>query len=77
MKIKIPRYHAYDFFLTARYLYYCENCTIMSDQEYDHLEKEYEIELGQLPVGSDNKEDYPPHIRALGLYFKLSNQTKK
>lgn len=62
-----------DLVLAYRYLYYTKGISIMPDSEYDALEKE-EKEFGGGSklldsVGSDNPEDYPPHIRALALYL--------
>ncbi len=63
-----------DLVMAYRYLYYVRGISIMSDKDYDDIEKE-EIEFGnggkiltQL-VGSDSEEDYPHHIRALALYL--------
>lgn len=63
-----------DLVLAYRYLYYCKGISVVSDQVYDELEKE-ETEFAKcgefLKKGpsSDNPDDYPPHIRALGLYL--------
>lgn len=63
-----------DLVLAYRYLYYVQGISILSDQAYDDIEKE-EMEFGaggeilKEKVGSDRVEDYPPHIRALGLYL--------
>lgn len=63
--------HAY------RFLYYVKNISIISDKDYDALEREV-IEFDGVPQnsaifkpGSDNKEDYPDHIRSLALYLAL------
>ncbi len=72
-----------DLVLAHRYLYYCKNISLLSDQAYDSMEKE-EAEFGahgkilQTP-GSDNPADYQPHIRALALYlaFKYTSRKKK
>lgn len=71
-----------DLVLAYRYLHYCKGISIVSDFDYDALEKE-EIEFGQNgqilkeKVGSDNPEDYPNHVRALGMYlaFKYAERT--
>ncbi len=53
--------------LYHRYLYYVKCDPILSDYEYDRLEKKY---LDKYPesdilksVSSDREEDYPKHIR--------------
>jgi hypothetical protein len=73
-----------DLCLAYRYCYYCKNISIISDKAYDEIEAE-EKEFGRnaeilsKAVGSDNPEDYPPHIRALGMYliFKYAEQKKE
>jgi len=70
-----------DLVLAYRYLYYVHATSIMSDQAYDMLEKE-EIEFGDggkilETVGSDRAEDYPPHIRALGMYLAFKYAKRK
>ena len=71
-----------DLTLAYRYLYYVQGISILSDEAYDRLEKE-ETEFGaggqilEKMVGSDKSEDYPPHIRALGLYLGFKYGTKR
>lgn len=48
--------------LAHRYLYYVLGAPVISDQEYDDLERLYGESLG---VGSDLPSDYPPYIIAL------------
>lgn len=71
--------------LAHRYLYYVRNTPVVSDEDYDTIEKEV-LEFGGVPrnsllrkPGSDNAKDYPEHIRALGMYliFKYAKVTKK
>lgn len=74
-KPKGPTQFDLDLLLAARYLYYCHSISIMSDYDYDMAEKEYELVHGQMSkVGSDCADHYPPHVRALGLYFSLSGR---
>jgi hypothetical protein len=70
-----------DLIMAYRYLYYVQSISLLSDKAYDDLEKE-ELEFGAgseilKKPGSDNPEDYPPHIRALALYigFKYGKRT--
>lgn len=73
-----------DLVLAYRYLYYVRGISIMSDKDYDDIEKE-EMEFGNGGkilselVGSDSEEDYPHHIRALALYlcFKYCKKGEK
>lgn len=83
----------YDLLRACQFLYYVEASSILSDFEFDHLEKEVAAQGMKLPVGSDNSDAYDPAIRALGchlmapdadtaarsldLYFKLSMPRKK
>jgi hypothetical protein len=54
--------------------YYCHHRNIVSDEEYDQMEKDYEMINGAntIPVGSDNPRDYTEAQRALALYFLFS-----
>lgn len=61
--------------MACRYAYYCHATSIISDQHYDELEKEYEVLHGKLPVGSSKKEDYTPAQRSLAMYFLFSGRT--
>lgn len=70
-----------DLVMAYRYLYYVRGISIMSDTDYDEVERtakdRSELAKMQLEkVGSDRAEDYPPHIRALALYlaFKYSGR---
>lgn len=72
-----------DMVLANRYLYYVEKTPVLSDQSYDALEKEVR-EFCKCPLdsdvfkpGSDKREDYPDHIRALGLYLIFKYAKKK
>lgn len=71
-----------DLVLAYRYLYYCKGISMVPDYTYDQLEaEEKEFGAGEKmleAVGSDNPEDYPPHIRALGMYlaFKYAEKEK-
>lgn len=63
-----------DILLAFRFCYYVHSISIIPDQDYDkwetaHMKSHPESKL--LDVGSDNKDDYSPRIRALGLYFAL------
>jgi hypothetical protein len=71
-----------DLILAYRYCYYVKGVSIVTDQAYDLLEKEA-IEFGGgyaelTKPGSDKADDYPPHIRALGMYliFKYAKRTE-
>lgn len=70
-----------DLCLAYRYCYYVKNISIIPDKAYDELEAE-EREFGANSqvletVGSDNAEDYPPHIRALGMYLLFKYAERK
>jgi len=70
-----------DICLAYRYLYYCQGITVIPDRLYDELEEE-EKEFGaqgQLlnTPGSDNPEDYPPHIRGLAIYLAFKYCDRK
>lgn len=77
-----------DFLLACRYAYYVLGQSILPDTEYDALEAQWYVDnqdmknevLGvphplRLP-GSDRKEDYPDHIRALAIYYLLRHGKK-
>lgn len=59
--------HAEDIILRHRYLYYVENKPVISDLEYDALEREvkalWSIGVASHTVGSSNPRDYPSYIR--------------
>ena len=61
-----------DFLMACRCAYYCDAISIISDQDYDEQQKEYELLNDPLPVGSSLKEDYTPAQRALAIYFIFS-----
>jgi len=61
--------------LAYRYSYYCLSKSLISDYQYD---KEEKLAVKCLPKdslinkpGSDKKDDYPVHIRALAVYLGL------
>jgi hypothetical protein len=60
--------------MACRYAYYVLTKSILTDYEYDALEKDYTMVNGPLPVGSSNKADYTEAQRALALYFLLSGR---
>jgi len=88
MKKRIPVIIEEDFLLANAYLYYAKNSPVVTDAAYDVMEKgvlhRYQCKSrGELPsgefkriLGSENSEDYPPHIRALGLYLALKFSAK-
>lgn len=66
-----------DLLLAYRFLYYVYGTPIISDTDYDHLEKE-ELNFGSVskdsPLnrpGSDNPDDYPKAVKALAIYLRL------
>lgn len=61
--------------MACRYLYYVEHFSIIPDYDYDMRERDYSMLNGRLPVGSSNREDYSPAVRALALYFFFSGRT--
>lgn len=73
-----------DVLLAARYTYYCLSESIMSDVEYDTLEKatiatNRGISALNSP-GSDSPDDYPFRVKLLAKYFltlKIENQIAK
>ena len=49
-----------------RYLYYVLNCPVISDYEYDVMERALpEDSIVRLTVGSEAEEDYAEDIKAL------------
>lgn len=63
-----------DMLMACRYAYYCCNRSIVDDVDYDMMEKDYCLVNGDLPVGSERKEDYTEAQRALALYFMFSGR---
>ena len=61
-----------DYLRALQYAYYCHSISLVPDDVFDKLEKQYELLYGkELPVGSDRKDSYTPPQRALGVYFML------
>lgn len=65
-----------DLVAAHQFLYYVEHISLISDKAYDEMEKELRemgpsINIVLSRPGSDVREDYPPHIRALALYLAL------
>ncbi len=63
-----------DMLMACRYAYYCCKRSIVPDVDYDMMEKDYRLVNGDLPVGSERKEDYTEAQRALALYFLFSGR---
>ena len=65
----------YDVLRGLQYCYYVKKVSIVNDDQFDKLEKKFNVEL---PVGSDNADDYSPAERAMGMYllFTFYVQTK-
>lgn len=63
-----------DMLMACRYAYYCCNLSIVPDVDYDMMEKDYTLVNGELPVGSERKEDYTEAQRSLALYFLFSGR---
>lgn len=63
--------------LAHRYLYYVECLPVISDQEYDKLEKEALATVGPDSLlnqpGSDKSEDYPEHVVSLAEFILNSS----
>lgn len=65
-----------DLIMACRYSYYCLARSLVPDEHYDRLEREYRLIHGDvLPVGSESKDSYTPAQRALALYFNLSGHS--
>ena len=61
----------YDILRALQYLYYVENVSVVSDYDFDMMEKAYEESTGQeLPVGADLASDYTEAQRILALYLE-------
>jgi len=63
-----------DVLLALRFLYYVTAKPVTPDSVYDEAEREFidrpEVEDTLLmSPGSDNKDDYPEHVRALAFYL--------
>lgn len=58
--------HAEDLVLWHRYNYYVFSCPLLTDAEYDALEREvralYPVSVCDT-IGSDNAKDYPEYIQ--------------
>lgn len=63
-----------DMLRACQYTYYCKGHSIVPDSRYDEMEKDFELLQHKLPVGSDKPDDYHPRVRALALYFLLSER---
>jgi len=67
---KWPRPSKRDTLRALQCCYYVFKKTVISDSDFDALEKEWEEATGkELPIGSDNKGDYTETEYALALYF--------
>lgn len=66
---------ATDILLAHRFLYYVKATPVLSDCDYDRLEKETLANCSKQDrrviemVGSDNADDYPNHIRGMASYL--------
>src|SRR5437868_494576 len=70
-----------DILLGLRYAYYVNHISAIPDMVYDKWEKRCLGEVSQNSLlrkpGSDNKNDYPDRIRALGMYFTFLTVKKE
>jgi len=66
-----------DMLMALRYAYYAHTRSIVTDQEYDRMEAEYELLNGKLPVGSSSPDSYTPAQRSLAMYFLFSSREVK
>lgn len=64
-----------DMVMACRYAYYVLHKPILTDVDYDRLEKDYTMVNDRLPVGSERKEDYTEAQRSLALYFLFSGRS--
>lgn len=61
-----------DYLRALQYAYYCHSISLVPDEHYDKMEREYRLVYGEeIPIGSDKQDDYTPPQRALALYFLL------
>ncbi len=68
--------------LALRFLYYCKAYSALPDDRYDQAEREFlkrdDVEDSLLMnPGSDNADDYPEHVRALGFYIMLITEARR
>lgn len=74
---KWPRPSKRDTLRALQCCYYVFHQPLLTDPEFDHLQKEWEAETGKrLPIGSDNKKDYTEPEYALALYFGFRQRFK-
>jgi len=70
----------YDILRALQLSYYVGNISLVSDYDYDMMEKEYRAKTGkEMEIGADDPFDYTPAQRALALYLQFScgKQKKK
>ena len=71
----VPSFDEKDFLQACQYVYYCRphSPMIIEDKQYDFMEKMFKKARPKDKTfdkpGSDKEDDYPAHVRALGLYF--------
>jgi len=67
-----------DFLMACRYGYYQGLGELISDKEYDQLEKKWLTENGMVgelsKPGADGADNYSSKIRALFVYLRLFNE---
>lgn len=69
----LPKTFARDLVRAYQYLYYVNAMSLISDPEYDRLQKDYEAETGDvIPVGSDRILDYTKAEQTLAVYLRAS-----
>jgi NAD-dependent DNA ligase len=72
-----------DSVMANRYLYYVSDTPVLTDTNYDKMEKDCHKEKGYgndspvSRVGSSDKACYPSHVRALALYIGLKYAKRK
>ncbi len=64
-----------DMVMACRYAYYVLHKSLIPDEAYDALEKDYTLVNGPISVGSEKKADYTEAQRSLALYFLFSGRS--
>ena len=72
-----------DIIMAYRYMYYVQNFPVISDTDYDKLEKSHinskAFDKKKSPVGrvgSSNKDCYPKSVRYLATYMGIKHQIR-
>jgi NAD-dependent DNA ligase len=72
MSAEWPKVSKRDILRALQACYYVLHISIVTDTEFDELEKEYEEATDKrLPVGSDQKDTYTDTEWSLALYFAM------